>query len=141
MIQIAFVRVVHVWGRASVCRKYWFEEYRPKPQGELISRGELIMYYRTISLKVFKIMAFKNWQQNLTKVTKDLKTPQQNKYSVKKKDIFVSPLCFKVFTNISTLSTCSAKWIVKKMYLKLSPISKIDCLTGSECSFGEGNRL
>ena len=49
---------------------------------------------RTISLKVFKIMAFKNWQQNLTTVTKGLKTPQQNKYSVKKKDIFVSPLCF-----------------------------------------------
>ena len=33
MIQIAFVRLVHVWGRAPVCQKYWFEGYRPKLQG------------------------------------------------------------------------------------------------------------
>ena len=33
LIQIAFVRFVHVGGWTSVCRKYWFEGYHPKPQG------------------------------------------------------------------------------------------------------------
>ena len=47
MIQIAFVRLVHAWGRASVCRKYWFKGYRPKSQGGTKFSGELIMYYRS----------------------------------------------------------------------------------------------
>ena len=56
MIQIAFVMLVHAWGWASVCGKYGFEGYRPRPQGGLISRGwggegELIMYYRTSAIK------------------------------------------------------------------------------------------
>ena len=33
MIQIAFVRFVHAWGWTSVCRKYWFEGYRPNFSG------------------------------------------------------------------------------------------------------------
>ena len=35
-----------------LCRIYWFEEYCPKLQGELISRGNLIMYYRPTTIKL-----------------------------------------------------------------------------------------
>ena len=35
-----------------LCRIYWFEEYWPKLQGELISRGNLIMYYKPTTIKL-----------------------------------------------------------------------------------------
>ena len=65
MIQIAFVRFVHSWGWTFVCRKYWFEGYRPKPQGG----GGLIMYYRARNfhnlLPVTRARRNKNGQKQL----------------------------------------------------------------------------
>ena len=52
VIQMGLMRFIHPWDWISVYRKYWFKGYRPKPQGELISWGELIMYYRPKTIKL-----------------------------------------------------------------------------------------
>ena len=41
IIQIAFVRFACAWGWVSVCQKYWFEGYCPKPQSGT-SLGEFL---------------------------------------------------------------------------------------------------